>query len=251
MQQHEYQAMYELEDSHWWFVGKRMVVQHIVDTLHLRSNARIADIGCGTGGMYGLLRRYGSVIGIEPTVWGRVYAKKRGMKVIAATAQHTRQPKASLDLVCFFDVLYHRGIPDDTIALAEAYRILKPKGWIVITDCAFPFLHSLHDVAVYGARRYTAQALQQKLEACGFTVTRTTYMYFFLFPLFVVRRMGMKLWSYMFPSLPNRSDVGSVMPWVNHIGIAICSAEAMLLQWMSFPWGSSVLVVARKPMNNG
>ena len=86
MEEPEYRAMYAVEKTHWWFVSRRI----FVDTLLRESGCsayisrivsvrtpRIADVGAGTGGMIPLLEQYGSVVGIEPSIWGRTLAKKR------------------------------------------------------------------------------------------------------------------------------------------------------------------------------
>ena len=58
MNPEEYEKMYAVEEGHWWFVGKRRLVEALLEAAPLPRFAEILDVGCGTGGMHLLLRRY-------------------------------------------------------------------------------------------------------------------------------------------------------------------------------------------------
>ena len=54
MQQHTYAIMDRVEDSHWWFVGRRAILEsflrRIVENLGKPvGELRILDVGCGEG----------------------------------------------------------------------------------------------------------------------------------------------------------------------------------------------------------
>ena len=283
MEDREYQAMFDVEQTHWWFVARRMFVKAVLDgtapgdrnflgpllasrsvngspgrtpafkassvsELGKRSAKilspvamRIADIGAGTCGMVPFLEHYGKVVGIEPNPKGRSLAKKRGITLRTGTVQSSGLRAESTDLVCFLDVLYHKGV-DDTKALAEAYRILRPGGWLLITDVAFPFLSGSHDVAVAGRERYMLGSLIPKVKRAGFTVHKQSYTFFLVFPLFAAKRLIDRLLAYR----KEHSDVAPVWGIANVLLIALCRLEALLLPTISYPWGSSLLIFARK-----
>lgn len=44
-----YQRLYELEEKHWWCIGKRKIVFSILNK-YLQPQHKVLDIGCGTGG---------------------------------------------------------------------------------------------------------------------------------------------------------------------------------------------------------
>lgn len=234
--------MFDVEESHWWFTSRRQFLTVILRSLAFSPRV-IVDIGAGTGGMMKFLRQYGkTVIGIEPSGVGRVLAKKRGIVLRPGDAEHTKLSANSVDMVCFFDVLYHQGI-HDTYALAEAKRILRPGGLLIITDCAMPFLEGPHDRAVAGRERYTLPMLTKKIHRAGFHVDRQTYMFFFLFPVVCMKRLidRCKVWK-----ADMRSDVRPASQWTSSIATVLNSVEAAGLRWFSYPWGSSLCIVARK-----
>src|SRR5204862_1986998 len=57
----------EIQDRHWWFVGRRRLIGAVLasDLPASASGRRVLDLGCGTGTMLGELRRFGDVHGVD------------------------------------------------------------------------------------------------------------------------------------------------------------------------------------------
>src|SRR5271167_2325602 len=53
------------EDRHWWYRGRRTVLDRAVTGLGLPRPARILDAGCGSGRNMVDLARHGTVTGVE------------------------------------------------------------------------------------------------------------------------------------------------------------------------------------------
>lgn len=250
MEEREYQAMYSVEAEHWWFISRRKFVKRLLGAIGVTPYSgkavRIADIGAGTGGMIRFLNEYGTVTGIEPNTSGRKLAKKRGIMLRNGTAEHTGLISNTFDIVCFFDVLYHDGINDER-AIGEARRILKPGGLLIITDCALPYLSGPHDRAVQGRERYILSRFIKKVERIGFIPLKTSYTFFLLFPLVLMKRL---LDRYSPASSGMHSDVRPAPLLVSVCCIAINTLEAMGLRYLSYPWGSSLVILARKKGRN-
>ena len=71
MHEHEYEAMYALEDFYWWFVARRRLVEEFISTeVRAEGTPRIRDIGCGTGANIKAFARDGSAIGIDASMPG-------------------------------------------------------------------------------------------------------------------------------------------------------------------------------------
>jgi ubiquinone/menaquinone biosynthesis C-methylase UbiE len=226
--------MFSLEDTHFWFVGKRLFIQRVLNSLKLK-RLKIADIGSGTGGTTHFLSHWGRVTGIEKNPIAVTFAKQRNVKVIRATAHALPLPSSSHTLVTFFDVLYHKNVRE-TQALKEAYRVLKPGGYLLITDCAIPQLYSNHDSTMGAKYRYTKTTLSHFITNAGFSILRTQYIFTSVFPFFVFSRLFMPSEHIIQPPL-----------FLNTLLIALLRAEATFPTISLLP-GSSLLVLAQKPM---
>ena len=99
--------------------------------------ATILDVGGGMGVYsFDLAKKGYSVYLIDPVAFNIEEAKKIGQKLndcslkgyIVGDARKIEMADQSADVVLFFGPLYHLDIQDRRIALAEAYRVLKPGG---------------------------------------------------------------------------------------------------------------------------
>lgn len=247
MQEREYVSMSLLEQTHWWFVSKRLFFEKILNRCGIVKGGGlvILDVGAGTGGAISFLSKFGKVIGIEPNKMGRTLALNRGIHLRNATAEKTKMKSESCDLVCFFDVLYHQNIHERKV-LSEALRILKPNGLLLVSDCAFPFLMSPHDKVFGAARRYTISTLSQPIKSVGFSIRYSTYAFFVLFPIFLAWRGFQVIKSRLNIDSQLQSDVSDVPVWLNIILRILCAIESLGYGWMRYPWGSSVIILAQK-----
>lgn len=232
--------MYLLEDSHFWFVGKRLFIKTYLDPI--KSNIHnILDIGSGTGGTTKFLEKYGKVIGIEKNNYAISLAKKRGLRIIKGEAEKLPFKNNSFDLVTIFDVLYHKDVKNVKKAILEAKRVLKQNGYILITDSALNFLKGSHGYPTYEKRRFTTGELIDALRNNGFATIKHSYIYFSIFPLVFIKR---KIIDSFYKN--NHSDVNKIASIFNWVLIFLLKLESILLKLISFPIGSSVIVLAKK-----
>lgn len=232
--------MYKLEDSHFWFTGKRYFVDSILYK-YSKKIKKILDIGSGTGGMTKHMSKYGAVTAVEQNPLALSLARKRGLNVVKGNANALKFKNNQFDLITIFDVLYHKNIKDEGKIIKDAGRFLKKHGLLLITDSAFDFLKSKHDVAVWGRKRYSVKQMVSLLETADFTILRASYSFMSLFPITVIKRlilervMGSK-----------NSDVAEVAPIFNSFLKSILKLESVLIKYTNLPVGTSVIVLARK-----
>ncbi|MBI5151310.1 MAG: class I SAM-dependent methyltransferase [Candidatus Pacebacteria bacterium] len=234
MQTHTYKEMHALEDTHFWFVGKRLFIQKALENLPKKQN-NILDVGIGTGGTTLFLLRYGKVVGLEAQPQAITLARKRGLRVVHGTANSLPFPKESFDMVTFFDVLYHKGI-DEKRALSEAFRVLKPKGVLCITDCAYPWLWSKHDVIMEAKYRYTKTKLSTFVLQAGFRIERCEYIFTSIFLFFICSRLFH----------PSPHKLTRLPLFFNNLLVLLLRSEALLPWKFPRPFGSSILILAHK-----
>ena len=245
METKEYQKMYELENSHWWFVGKRLIVDRVITKFINGKKMEILDVGCGTGRMLKSLQNYGNIIGLDFSERALAFCKRRKIRnLFRASASELPFKNDVFDLVTAFGLLYHKNVKDDVHVLKEFNRVLRLHGYVVITECAFDFLKSEHDLAVQTRERYTVSKLTQRLGKSGLSVVKISYTYFFFFPIVLMVKMFKKIKIYS-----NHEPVSDLRPTstlINEILIAMLRMESVLLSKINFPFGSSIVCVAKK-----
>lgn len=252
MQTEDFVYLYEVEDKLWWFVGMREIAAALLDDFCPENTENILDVGCGTGLNLKWLERYApaeAIKGLDVEKTALDFCRERGRNLLMlASATDLPFADASFDLVTSFDVLVQiPGEKADEKAIAEMYRVLKPKGVAFVRAAAYEWMRSGHDKALNTQRRYTVGSLSQKLENAGFTILRKTYANTLPFPLAVVRRLVLKPIGLS----DKGSDVKPFPPslkWLNRVLTRALVSEAKFLKRpnASFPFGLSAICVVRK-----
>ena len=160
----DYHAVYrtaDLGENHWWVVGRYntradyeksqadrrgMLVAHG----GLTPDSRVLDIGCGTGQMGAALADY-----LSPR--GAYYGTDIGKEAIDFCQRTHRRPNfvfrqggmtsvpfgpedGAFDLAIFFSVFTHTFADETALLLAEARRLLGPKGCVVADVISSPLV---------------------------------------------------------------------------------------------------------------
>lgn len=232
--------MYQLEEKHFWFLGKRLFVNSILHS-YSKKIKNILDIGAGTGGITKYMAKFGKVTGIESNRLARALANKRGVKLLSGNANKLSFKSSQFDTVTIFDVLYHKNIKDEGRVIKEAYRVLKPNGLLLITDSANKILTSAHDTATHGKRRYSVNEISHIIRSQNFKIIRSSYIFATLFPIVFVKRMFLdKITS------SKSSDVSALPKIINSFILRLLKIEVWFFEHFDLPFGTSVIVLAQK-----
>ncbi|MFH0874134.1 MAG: class I SAM-dependent methyltransferase [Candidatus Komeilibacteria bacterium] len=244
MESEVYRGMSEREDGFWWHKGMRKITTKVLrQYLPVQSGLKILDAGCATGGMFSLLLPFGQITGVDLSTQAIELAAKRGIAdVMVADINHLPFPDNSFDLVLCSDVLYHQGIEDDNRALRELQRVLVPGGHLLLREAAYNWLRSEHDRLVWTKRRFTKPELIDKLQQAGFTVIRSSYINFFLFPLALLVRLSERLRK----NLNSEQSYFIIRPSLNSLLYFWLWLESKLISRISFPCGLSIIFLSRK-----
>ncbi len=244
MQSNEYVKLAEVEDHMWYFHSLHAHVhRELLRSVAPTEAAEILDAGCGTGGLIQRLRGWEPrwrFSGIDYSALACEFAAKRcAVPIAEASVTALPFPPASFDAIVSADVICQ--IDNPQIALAEFYRCLRPGGTVVINVPAYMWMWSYHDVVCETKHRYVRGELVEMLTQAGFAVYSSTYWNTLLFPLLALRRK-------LLTGLRNTSDVQSYPAPVEAICRTAMSVEhASIGMFGSFPFGSSVLAMARRP----
>jgi SAM-dependent methyltransferase len=244
METQVYENTYRNEQSHWWFVGRRTVVLDRIEQIYKnQTNLKVLDVGCGTGLTMQYLRRYGTVTGVDLSPVALDFCRRRQhQSLVMAPLEKLPFAENSFDLVTALDIIEH--LDDDVAGLKEIGRVLKPGGRAVILVPAYMFLWSLQDEVSSHKRRYVAKTIEQAIRSANLAVERSTYANTFLFPVIYGGRMALKVVRKFNNGIENEN--GLHPGWSNGILKQIFTAEAPVLRKVNFPFGVSILLVARK-----
>ncbi|MBT7238014.1 class I SAM-dependent methyltransferase [Candidatus Woesearchaeota archaeon] len=234
----EYKKLYRLENNLWWFKGMRRILLTLLNKYDKRKNLKILDAGCGTGRMLQSLKNKGEASGLDISDEAIKFCNNRNLQVKKGTVESLSFKDNSFDLVTSIDVIYHKWVKSDKKAISEINRVLKKEGTLLIQVAAYNFMHSNHDRAVMTERRYTKKQLKKLLEENNFKIKKITYANTLLFPLALIKRLTEKK--------QNNSEVKSISKITNNILLNFLYLEAKLLKKINFPFGLSIIAVAKK-----
>ena len=248
MNPREYEALFEVEDRHWWFVALRREIELAIQR-HAPSatGGRWLDAGSGTGGLLANLRDGAPAfrVGLDSSLQGILLARSRRLSDLAAGSVGALPFRSAVfGLITSIDVLCHRDV-QEAPALSEMHRCLQPGGVLILQVPAFSWLFGGHDRAVWTNRRFRRGEVERLLELAGFRVRESFYRMSFLFPAAVLRR----LWTRRLrPDENVRSDVRAASAAGNALFGGVARLESALAALgRRLPFGLSVFCVAERP----
>jgi SAM-dependent methyltransferase len=234
------------EPTHFWFRGFRAYFARELRRLAGgRRDLRILDGGCGTGhNLRVLLAPHGRTFGFDLHADAIRRARAAGRPLVRANLEQIPFASGTFDLATSFDVM--QSVPDDKAALRELARVLRPGGHLVLNVTALDFMRGDHSDVWGELRRYSPARMTRLLEQAGLEPVRLAFLFASLLPLMLAVRMGqrmLRVWR------PPRGDADLVVPSapINAVLTAIVKGEAALARRVPMPFGSSLMVVAKKP----
>lgn len=233
-----YDRMAELDELHWWYRARRDILASLIERrIGLPADARILEIGCGTGHNVMMLKRFGEVDAIEIDEAARTLASERlGIPVGSAPLPDlTGVAEGAYDMIAILDVLEH--VEADRDALESMARKLKPRGRILITVPAHPWMWSAHDVVNHHQRRYTKKVLRTVVEQAGLKLEMMSYFNSLLFPVAAAARIAGRM--------TGKEDSDDTLPPgpVNKLFEFLFGLERHALGRVPFPPGVSLVAI--------
>jgi SAM-dependent methyltransferase len=236
-----YDRMAELDGRHWWYRARRDILADLIARkIRLPEDARILEVGCGTGHNLEMLERFGHADGIEIDPAARDFAEQRLGRPIgsAPLPELSGVEDVSYDLVALLDVLEH--VEEDQAALESLAKKLKAGGKILITVPAHPWMWSAHDEVNHHKRRYTRKTLRAAIEKAGLHVELLSWFNSLLFPLAAASRVAGRL--------TGSKDSGDKLPPkpVNSLFETVFRWERYALGRLPLPPGVSLVAIVSR-----
>ena len=233
-----FDRMAEQDQVHWWYVARRRILADLIAReVALPKDARILEIGCGTGHNFEMLRDFGRLDAVEVDGEARALASSRLGHAVSAAPLPALDgiADAGYDLIALLDVLEH--VDEDQAALESIARKLAPRGRILVTVPAYQWMWSAHDVAHHHKRRYSKRGLRRVAEAAGLKVQRIGYFNSLLFPIAAIVRLAGK-------AVGRESSDDKVPPApLNSLFKAIFGLERHLVGRITLPAGVSLFAL--------
>ena len=237
-----FDRMAEQDADHWWYTARRRILADaIARAVRPPADARVLEVGCGTGHNLAMLGRFGRVDALELDAPARALAAERLGRAVgdAPLPALAGVERGAYDLVALLDVLEH--VEDDEAALIGVAECLAPDGAVLLTVPANPWMWTVHDEHHHHHRRYTHRTLADVIRCAGLRVDTLTHFNTLLFPAIAAARgLG---------RLRGQETSDDRMPGgaVNRVLDAVFGLERHLVGRVTLPVGVSLLAVARRP----
>ena len=266
MEKQEYERMHALESQYWWFVGRRAIIERLLQRPHRLTalsgispldGLDLLDIGCGTGANLPMLRRFagpaGRVTGIDFSPLALRFACDHpglsSARLLQGDAMRLPFRDASFDVVTMFDVLEH--IPDHCLALQEVLRVLRPGGRYIFSVPAYQHLWSAHDTALHHFRRYEYRDLRALLRSSGYRVALLSFAMSLMPPIAWAWRRFVLPFKARRPQNAQRHSEGAILPPapgpLNAALVKYLECEGRIIARRRLNFGTSLVGIAVKP----
>jgi SAM-dependent methyltransferase len=230
--------------GYWWYQARAELLRVALQG-YVGQPARLLDVGSADGPSVGWLGRASDRVALD--------VDPRGLTPGDVCGSATDLPFAdgAFDVVAAFDVLEH--CEPEARALAEMTRVLAPEGRLLMSVPAYQWAWTEFDEHNHHHRRYTRPRAVAAVRAQGLEVLRASYLFAGTFPFFVGDRLRTRLRERGGRASGSLSDgvprLPEVSPAVERILMAATRVDRRLLLHRDLPFGSSVVVAARKPMD--
>lgn len=249
-----YYQLAEIEDKHWWFVSRRNLIHVMLDKYKIPRFENALDIGCGTGGNMAYLANFcDKITGIDlseiAVKLGR--EKRPSCNFIHGDANNLDSffESEAFDLVTIFNVLYHKWISGEVVMLQKIHSVLKPHGYLFITEPAFMHLWREHDIIDMGKKRYTENEIKLLLINQGFKIITSTYFNLISYvpALFLALLYKLKFKPSPVDQTQGVSEINLPGLFINGFMRRVMQTESNLIKKINYlPLGVSVLCIAQK-----
>ena len=168
------------------------------------------------------------------------YLKKKFDKINNIFVLERINKNDLFDFIVATDVIEH--INDDETVIKILFNALKKDGNILLTVPAYNFLYNERDKLIGHFRRYNNKMLKN-LTKEYFKIIKLSYYNFFLFPLSLILFVMIKIIKIKSFITSAEKTPNSIL---NNFLYRIFSSERFFLKYINFPFGNSIVCLAKK-----
>ena len=237
------------ETNYWWFRSRRNVLKIFLDKIDTEEKESVLEIGCGTGGnLKYLFNDYNEIFGLDFDKPSLEIAKKNSPDSILFNidANDLSSIDHKFDLIAILDVLYNKNIKNPKIVLEQTHKMLKKNGYILISEPAFNILSGNHSNTVDEKRRFYKKELEKIIETSNYDIMFSNYWGVTIFFILYIKRRILD--RFFIKKASPKTDLISI-PIIDKIFYFIMIFENSLIKHIKNPFGSSIIVLAKKIAN--
>jgi len=224
------------QKNHWWFQGRKNIINKIIFRINFKKKINILDFGSGSGVNVEMLKKYGNVDLQEVNKIARLNLKR--IKNINKIYSSLKIKKSYYNLVLVADVLEHVKNPKELLRILK--KNIKKNGYILITVPAYQFLFSSKDKALKHYRRYNKKTLKKTIDE--FTLVEMSYFNTLLFiPIMAIILFNKILNIHFIKKVETTPNF-----IINKIFFYFFSFEKIILKFINFPFGLSIYALIKK-----
>ncbi|MBI3616116.1 MAG: class I SAM-dependent methyltransferase [Candidatus Omnitrophica bacterium] len=216
----------EMDEKHWWFLGRRKIVEKLIRRAVPASKTEtILDIGCGTGGTLAPLAADYRCMGIDNSPEAIRLAQEQfpGIPFLCGSFSPEMEGVRQASVFLLMDVLEH--VEDDFLLFSKVLSAAKPGAHLLLTVPADARLWSAHDVNFGHYRRYDLDRFTRLWKGYPVSPLLVSYYNAYLYP--VVR--WVRLFSGPFGHGGDGTDLHLPPGPVNALLEKLFASEARLL----------------------
>ena len=254
-----FDLLVQMQRDHFWYTGRHRLIlealrREIAKSVGVGAKLRAIDLGGGCGGWIEYLHAHENSM-FQELALGDSSLRALALAEPVVGSYATRYQIDLLDLpwdeewdvIFLLDVLEH--IPAQETALSQIKRSLRPGGLLVVTTPALACFWTYNDELAHHQRRYCRADFAGLAATLDLTLLRTNYFMFFLAPFLWLHRVLVKP-PVAASSEQLRAHVVRThripSPLLNGILNRILTLEALLVNRIRLPFGTSILAIYKK-----
>jgi 2-polyprenyl-3-methyl-5-hydroxy-6-metoxy-1,4-benzoquinol methylase len=254
-----FEALLQMQREHFWYRGRHKLLLNVLKKEILRhygkaDSLRAIDMGGGCGGWLEYIHTHNFGMFQEFALGdSSMRALFLAEPVVGSFATRYQIDLLDLgwreewDIVFLLEVLEH--IPDHEAVLRQLRKSVRSGGLLFVTAPALNFFWTYNDELAQHQRRYSKQDFRALGKQAHLELLRTEYFMFFLSPALLLSRLLFRP-----PASASAEQLQSHLARthriparpINQLLTRIFSIEAAMVNFVNFPWGTSILAVFKR-----